>query len=225
MNYHIILVSPGVPENIGFVCRNIKTMAMKQLHLVRPCKNWQNRAKVTAYQAHDVLEQAIIHDSLESALEGFDLVVGTTAQHRTTRKDAFAASDLPNAIEKGIEPNSSIALVFGSEESGLSTEDLKLCDWVSHIPIATTYPSLNLSHAVMVYAYECSKLQLPEKTEGTQESSFSALKEKSEKVLKWLEVEEHPVLYQRIKDRLALLSQVDQKLVLSLFRFFNRKMK
>lgn len=228
MEYHIILVSPGVPENIGFVCRNIKTMAMTQLHLVNPCKNYLHKAKITAYQAHDVLEGAIIHNSLAEAIKDMDLVIGTTAQHRTTRKDAFAANELHDAIHKGVSPNAAIALVFGSEESGLSTEDLKLCDWVSHIPIATKYPSLNLSHAVMVYAYECSKLDLtikPEPASDQDDSSLAALRNKSEEILKWLEVEEHPVLYQRIKDRLMLLSKVDQKLLLSLFRFVRRKIK
>ncbi len=201
---------------------------MARLHLVNPCKFWLERGKITAYQSHDILENSHVTKSLEEAIEGMDLTIGTTAQHRDTRKDAFDARALPEAIRGSLgKEGGKVALVFGSEASGLSTEDLKCCDWVSHIPLTCTYPSLNLSHAVMIYAYECAQLVLdfengPAATERT--SSLKALKEKSDEVLQWLEVKEHAALHQRIKDRLLKIPVTDQKLLLSLYRFFKRKM-
>jgi hypothetical protein len=47
--------------------------------------------------------------------------------------------------------------VFGSEESGLPNEILLKANVGVTIPMATVYPSLNLSQAVMTIAYELSQ--------------------------------------------------------------------
>jgi tRNA/rRNA methyltransferase/tRNA (cytidine32/uridine32-2'-O)-methyltransferase len=47
-----------------------------------------------------------------------------------------------------------IALVFGNERTGLEAAELDLCNIASHIPVSDAFPSLNLSHAVQIYAYE-----------------------------------------------------------------------
>jgi tRNA/rRNA methyltransferase/tRNA (cytidine32/uridine32-2'-O)-methyltransferase len=46
------------------------------------------------------------------------------------------------------------ALVFGNERTGLEDDELALCSLASHIPVDPAFPSLNLSHAVQIYAYE-----------------------------------------------------------------------
>jgi tRNA/rRNA methyltransferase/tRNA (cytidine32/uridine32-2'-O)-methyltransferase len=44
--------------------------------------------------------------------------------------------------------------VFGNERTGLEDQELALCNLASHIPSSDAFPSLNLSHAVQIYAYE-----------------------------------------------------------------------
>lgn len=229
MEFHIILDSPKVPENIGFICRCMKTTGMAQLHLINPINKWMKKSWMTAFQSQEFLENAIEHESLESALEHVDFAIGTSAKHRATRHESVSIDDLSTKMGKLLEDNLKVGVVMGSEESGLSNKQLSLCDWVSYIPIQTTYPSLNLSHATMMYCYECSKLNREEvaknqEQEESEESSMLALKEKSEEILNWLEIDEHPLLYQRIKDKLALASTENQKLLLSTYRFLKRKM-
>jgi len=47
-----------------------------------------------------------------------------------------------------------VALVFGNETSGLSNEELGLCQGLVSIPANPDYSSLNLAAAVQVLAYE-----------------------------------------------------------------------
>lgn len=229
MEFHIILDAPKVPENIGFICRGMKTTGMYQLHLINPINKWKNKSWMTAFESQEFLENAIIHDSLDSVIEHVDFVIGTSAKHRATRHESVSIDDLSSKMTELLDTNIKVGVVFGSEESGLSNSQLSLCDWVSYIPIQTTYPSLNLSHATMMYCYECSKL-IREGTltaqikEEEDEASMLALKTKSEEILNWLEIDEHPLLYQRIKDKLALASVDSQKLLLSTYRFLKRKM-
>jgi len=46
------------------------------------------------------------------------------------------------------------AVVFGGERAGLEEAEMELCNTASHIPVSDDQPSLNLSHAVQIYAYE-----------------------------------------------------------------------
>ena len=227
MEFHIILDSPKVPENIGFICRCMKTTGMSQLHLINPINKWKKKSWMTAFQSQEFLENAIEHDNLESAIEHVDFVIGTSAKHRATRHEAVSIDDLSTKIGELLDVNLKVGIVMGNEESGLSNTQLTLCDWVSHIPIQTTYPSLNLSHATMMYCYECSKLIREEVTTSEKDlegTSIIALKNKAEEILHWLEIDQHPLLYQRIKDKLSLASTDNQKLLLSTYRFLKRKM-
>jgi len=66
-----------------------------------------------------------------------------------------------------------VALVFGREDKGLSNDELALCQMGVHIPTASAYPSLNLSHAVMVVAYECFYAVVTAGDEEVQASGVS----------------------------------------------------
>ena len=66
-------------------------------------------------------------------------------------------------MEKRNDMVSKVGIVFGSETNGLSTEEENLCDVMSTIPMAQDYPSINLSHSVMIYAYELAQIRHLEK--------------------------------------------------------------
>jgi tRNA/rRNA methyltransferase len=51
------------------------------------------------------------------------------------------------------EADGTVGLVFGNEESGLTTAELAECSAAVTIPSAPAFPSLNLSHAVQIMTY------------------------------------------------------------------------
>jgi tRNA/rRNA methyltransferase/tRNA (cytidine32/uridine32-2'-O)-methyltransferase len=58
--------------------------------------------------------------------------------------------DRPGQADGG----SPAAIAFGNERTGLEDDELALCNIASHIPVSEAFPSLNLSPAVQIYAYE-----------------------------------------------------------------------
>ena len=105
--------------------------------------------------------------------------------------------------------------------------DESLCDVLSSIPMRVAYPSLNLSHSVMIYAYELAgyveptvESSLPENRNG---EVFRAIKEQSSTLLQELQMpEQQPGLHQRIVDKVAMMNESDSRLVLSLLRYLRR---
>ena len=108
--------------------------------------------KARAVHALDVWERAENFDSLSAAVKDCSLVIGTTRRRGRHRKQLSMTPAEAAAFLKG-HPGPA-ALVFGNERTGLEDEELELCNFASHIPAAGVFPSLNLSHAVMVYTYE-----------------------------------------------------------------------
>ena len=158
MEFYFILVEPSVPGNIGSAARAIKIMGFRHLWLVKPCDHLDKEAIKMAHGSTDILKTARIFESLQEALSNIDLVIGTSAKKRTAHEDYIDCSLLPEIILKKGNSIDSSAIVFGREESGLTNDELKKCDIVTHIPMITEYPSANLAQAVMIYAYILSGL-------------------------------------------------------------------
>lgn len=224
MKFHFILVDPKVPENVGFVCRALKTMGHSKLSVVNSITHTRNGARNTAYKSHDILDNIENFDTLEEAIQDLDFIIGTSAKNRAKHKEMVEPNQLKSIIEakRGILNN--IGIVFGGEESGLSNEHLELCDILSHIPMKAAYPSLNLSHSVMIYAYELSQIS-EEVSDRHNPNELTIQKEvikRSNKALESLDVASQPVLFNRLQERIAMCSTDDSKLILSLLRHVNR---
>lgn len=226
MEFYFILVEPAVPGNVGASARAIKTMGFKQLRFIHPCKYLDNEAIKMAHGSVDILRRAEVFASLNEAKEDLDLVIGTTAKKRSVREDYHKCSDLPNIIRDKGDTIHSIGIVFGREESGLTNAEMRVCDLVTRIPMITDYPSLNLSQAVMVYAYILSGLILPpEKIQGNlrNEDGLKELIRKTDMMLTKLGIKENPTLYHRIMERLILLGEDDIHLMHSVTNKFQEK--
>lgn len=222
MKIHFILVSPKVPENIGFVCRAIKTMGFHSLRIVNSQQHLEHGAKKTAYESHDVLTSIVAFDTLQEAVQDMDFVIGTTAHDRSLRKEYIAPKDISSFLDNKKAICNQVAIVFGSEENGLSNNEIALCDILSQVEMKVSYPSLNLSHSVMIYAYELSKIPHSTQQIVHDENIQKELIHTSDDVLKNLGVAKHPVLYHRLKERIATLNTNDSRLVLSLLRHLKR---
>jgi len=225
MKFIFILVRPQVAENIGASARALKTMGFDTLYLVQPCDYQRSAARWLAHGARDILDQATVFDSLAQAVTDMDLVIGTTAKRRTSKADLYSSRELSRLLERKKNSIATLALVFGTEERGLTNQELQHCDLLSRVPMAVAYPSLNLSQAVMIYAYVLAPL-----AKASEESpvlakriKYPALKRKVALVLKELGLRHRDLLSGRLMERLAALSDDDLQLVHALCNRFLRK--
>lgn len=218
MNFHFILVEPQVSENIGASARAINTMGFSSLRLVKPNGHLELKAKMLAHGSNHILERAELYDDFESSIADLDFVVASTAKKRSVKQDYLDCNDLPNFISAKGNTIKNIGIVFGREESGLTNEELERCDITTSIPLANPYPSLNLSQAVMLYAYTLStfNIQKQEITETeVKEAEFITLKRKVVELLNKIEISKNKTITTRIMERLALLKEEDIHLLLS----------
>lgn len=151
----IVLSSPHYPENVGAICRAMKTMGFTRLGLVRPSRlalPSHPMAIKMAVKSGDVLGGAEIYDNIDEAIVGSQLVIGSTARR------GVSGVIPPRALaEKAVlwaEQGKRVTLLFGNEKTGLTSEELALCDFVVRVPIAADQPSLNLAQAVQIITYE-----------------------------------------------------------------------
>lgn len=135
----------------------MKTMGLSRLCLVAPKHFPDPEAEARASGAVDVLTQATVHATLAEALTGTVLVAGMSARRRDLaapfRWAREAAAELLAGTQHGSRPNE-VALVFGTEASGLSNDELGLCHFPVMIPANPEYSSLNLGAAVQLMCYE-----------------------------------------------------------------------
>ena len=149
----IVLCQTSHPGNIGAAARAMKTMGLSRLYLVRPRKFPHAESYALASGATDVLENIVVCETLEQALQGCSLVIGLTARKRELSHEAISPREAA-AEALAIAASQEVALVFGGETNGLSNEELILCQRLTHIPANPEYSSLNLAAAVQVLAYE-----------------------------------------------------------------------
>ncbi|MCW8964583.1 MAG: RNA methyltransferase [Gammaproteobacteria bacterium] len=150
----IVLIRTTETGNIGSAARAMKTMGLSQLVLVDPKEFPSAKATARASGADDLLANARVVDSLPQALEGCDLVMGTSARLRDLPWPLLDPREAAEKVLQYAHQPGDIAVVFGSERSGMSNEELDHCHFQVHIPANERYSSLNLAASVQVIAYE-----------------------------------------------------------------------
>ena len=152
-NISIVLVRTKTPGNIGAVARCMMNMGLSRLVLVRPPQDDHDEALKLAAGAEVILQDAVRTDTLRGAVAGHHLVIGTSRHQGRHRRNVATPREMADRIVP-LLPQNRIALVFGREVNGLDKEDLDLCNELISIPSSEAFPSLNLSHAVCLVAYE-----------------------------------------------------------------------
>jgi TrmH family RNA methyltransferase len=152
-NLRIVLVRPRDPRNVGAACRAMKCMGITSLAIVADALIDPTQARTLAHGAVDVLENALVFADLRSAIADAALVAGTTRRRGKNRK---YFNIFPEQLAERIAAmgEGMAAVVFGNEETGLTDEELALCNLAVTIPASPESGSLNLSHAVQVVCYE-----------------------------------------------------------------------
>lgn len=149
----VVLCQTSHPGNIGSSARAMKTMGVEQLVLVRPRQFPAQEALSLAAGATDILDQARVVDTLEEALAGCRLALAVSARRRELSLPCSDSRDGAAALLHEAE-SGDVALVFGTEMSGLSNEEVLHCQGLLQIAANPDYSSLNLAQAVQVLCYE-----------------------------------------------------------------------
>ena len=215
MNISFILIEPRVPENIGASARALKTMGFSDLRLVNPIGFPEKKAYIVAHASAEILDNAGIYPTLEEAAKDLDFLIATTAKRRSAYVDFVPLPELAGYVQQRRGMMKNVGVVFGREESGLTNEELRACHITSRIPLATRFPSLNLSQAVMLYAYTLSEAGFHKKKKVKQVASdeMNALHTKAEKILLSCGYKKGTPFYNRIMERLMLAQETDVHLL------------
>ena len=151
----IVMVDTTEPGNIGAAARAMKNMSLSRLFLVNPSKYPSAAATARASGADDVLSNAVVCSSLEEALEGVHLVIGASARQRNIKWKQMDVLDTCKEIQKTLaKSKQQVAVIFGTENSGLTNKELDLCHILMTIPGNPEYFSLNVASAIQVFAYQ-----------------------------------------------------------------------
>ncbi|MFB2768975.1 RNA methyltransferase [Pelatocladus sp. BLCC-F211] len=154
----IILVEPAGPLNVGSVARVMKNFGLNQLVLVNPqCDPWGTQARQMAVHAQDILDGAVVVETLPAALQGCKRAIATTGVvHDWDAPLENPQTALPWLLEEIGQP---AALIFGREDRGLSNQELNYAQRFVRISTSSSYSSLNLATSVAICCYELSLSQ------------------------------------------------------------------
>lgn len=170
----VVLVNTSHPGNIGGAARAMKNMGLSQLVLVQPESFPHGDAVARASGATDILDAARVVDTLEEALSGCSVVLGTSARDRRIPWPLLDPRECATTCLEHLEANGEVALVFGREYAGLTNEELQRCQFHVHIPSDPEFGSLNLAAAVQVLTYEVRMAWLAAQGKPTKMEKFES---------------------------------------------------
>jgi tRNA/rRNA methyltransferase len=154
-NVRVVLSHTTHPGNIGAAARAMKTMGLESLYLVNPRRFPDPQADAMAAGADDVLRNAVVCSSMDDALHGTVYVLAMTARLRDISHEVLTPREaMPQLVQ--LAARHPVALLFGTEMSGLTNEETSRSNMLVRIPANPDYSSLNLAAAVQVACYELS---------------------------------------------------------------------
>lgn len=152
----VVLVSTRNPLNIGAVARAMSNFGISSLRLVNPYEPSFREAR-SAVGAAQLLASAREYTSLADAIADCALVVGTTAVHHRDLQHPVHQLENAAGLMRARLNSGRVALLFGSEKTGLSNDDLSHCHWLLHIATDQEHLAMNLGQAVAVCLYELTR--------------------------------------------------------------------
>ena len=159
----IILVEPQLGENIGAAARAMANFGLRELRLVKPRDGWPNEAaRASAALAVEIIDGAVLYDSVADAIADLNYLAATTARSRFLAKPVLAPDGAAAAIFRQQEAGLQCGILFGKERTGLENADVALADVIVTAPVDPGFASLNLAQSVLLFAYEWRKLVNPQ---------------------------------------------------------------
>jgi TrmH family RNA methyltransferase len=153
----VVLVRARNPNNIGAVARAMHGFGFVDLRLVNDYSVGFEKAK-SAVDASDILAAAREFPTVADAVADCSLVVGTTAVGERKQEHSLYTLAQGGTLLRSTMANARVALLFGSEKTGLSNDALSHCHWLMTIPMHPSpglrHASMNLGQAAAVCLYE-----------------------------------------------------------------------
>lgn len=166
-NIRVVLSHTSHPGNIGAAARAMKVMGLRHLYLINPKHFPDAQANAMAAGADDILEDAVVCASIDEALQGVQFTVAMTARMRDISIEIKTPREaMPLVLQEAAAHP--VALLFGTEMSGLTNEEMGKAQLGINIPANPAFSSLNVAAAVQILAYELNvaaaafQPQLPE---------------------------------------------------------------
>jgi TrmH family RNA methyltransferase len=208
--YRVIFAGPKFQGNIGAIARAMKNFQLNDLYLVNSCEIG-DECLARAKHGKDIVENATHVKSLEEAISGLDLIVGTSGIASKSHKKHLRRNLTPKELaQKMSDIKGSVGILFGRENYGLYNSELGICDNVVTIPTSSEYPVLNISHAASIVFYEIFQIHA-QVTEVKEASGFEKDKMMGHftKLLNVIDYPEHKkkktkIMFQRILGRAVL---------------------
>ena len=207
-NVAVVLVDPEHPGNIAATARVMAVNGLRDLRVVRPSAAAEDDTPPwwMAWGAEDILNQAARYDDLLAAVHHATYVIGATRRKRKQRLPALNPKEAARTL-RAEAASGSVAVVFGPERTGLYGTHLEVCHAITAIPQRADHPSLNLSHAVAVLAYELTlQSTLPPPTPRQEPASVASLQ----------------ALQRHLNSVLQVLGPTPERLAKDLFRVWMR---
>jgi tRNA/rRNA methyltransferase len=149
----VVLSHTTHPGNIGAAARAMKTMGLRHLYLVNPRHFPDAQAEAMAAGADDVLHDAVVCNSIDEALQDVVFTVAMTARLRDISIEVKTPREaMPLLLQQAA--TRPVAMLFGTEMSGLTNEEIGKAQVLVNIPAHPDFSSLNIAAAVQVIAYE-----------------------------------------------------------------------
>ncbi len=148
----VVLCNPANIRNVGGAARAVANFGLEELRVVGTAVSAED---VHAYSAGSVERITLrVFETLDEAIADCKRVVGTSRRSR----DPDAPPQWPVAgVAERLRGGGRTALLFGTERTGLTTEELDRCSAMMHIHTSEVYPSMNLAHAVACVGYELAR--------------------------------------------------------------------
>ena len=150
----VVLVRPRNHDNLLAIVQTLKTFGLHEAIAVNMPEHFTRMKQLAlmkygeeAARSLDMLRRV---DTLEEAVAGQDVVAGTTMRELPGRLRFTSRELAAYAAHSDVK----WALVFGAETNGLTDADLKCCNALAYLPTDPAQPSVNLSQAVVLFAYE-----------------------------------------------------------------------
>jgi len=232
-NISFILHHPQLSENIGACARAIKNFKFKKLVIIKPKPIYPNdKILATSVGAKDLIINAKVYETLESAVKKVDYVIATSARFRNKNIKHINLEDL-----KKIDFNKKIAFLFGSEASGLSNNEISYANYTMQIPTNPDFKSLNLSHSVIIIAHTVANIINPKGVKYTKSKKVTLANKKDIQAMtnlciKKLEekhffkpLEKRPIMLENLRSIFSKmeLSEKETRILSSVFASLSKK--
>ncbi|VVB76410.1 tRNA (cytidine(34)-2'-O)-methyltransferase [Candidatus Tiddalikarchaeum anstoanum] len=216
----VTAVGTETSGNLGAIARVMANFGVSKLYLVNPvCEVFNNDSKARAMHAYNILENAVIVDSLDKV--SADYLVGTSARLGTGH-NLRRVPLTPKMFREQLDSKIHYSIVLGREGDGLTNEELAKCDVLVSIP-TKEYKAMNVSHALAVLLYELTKDDMTVIKHLANKSDRKAVMMRLNEAGKGIpNLENYTVIFENLMNR-SFIRKKEARALAGLFKQLNEK--